>query len=128
MSVWTHVAGCIRIDELPPDNTDFNMLIQEKLAAKFSRPPEGSEGPIHYHVVPTGEDGSIAWGLVYLYGDLRDFDDSEVPAILNWLNGACKGLWIRSCCVKIDVEYGRSYLIRNLKDDELLLEEVGGVV
>jgi hypothetical protein len=121
MSKWTHVAGCIRIDELPPDNPKFHLLIQEKIAARFASPPIGSEGPICYHVVQTGDDNSVAWGLVYIYGDLRDFEDSKVHGIFTWLQNACKGLLIRSCCVKVDVEYGPTYLVTDSGDDQLTI-------
>jgi len=125
VSKWTHVAGCIRIDELPPDNPKLHLLIQEKIAARFASPPRGSEGPIRYHVIRTGNDYSAAWGLVYMYGDLRDFEDSEVHRILIWLQNACQDLWIRSCCVKIDVKNGPTYLITDSKDDKLTISRSG---
>jgi len=115
MSQWTHIAGCIRVDRLPVNDTKSNQPIREKFAA----PPVGSEGPIQYRVVNTGDENSLAWGLVYVYGDLRDFGDAEVPEIIAWLQNACKDLMIRSCCVKIDVEYGPTHVITDTNDNQL---------
>lgn len=123
MSQWTHVAGCIRVDEICLEPSD-HLATTTKLKQKFRNPPSGSEGPIHYHVVRTGKDHSLAWGLIYLWGDLRDFGDPEVPRIFKWLNKACSGLIIRSCIVKIDVEFGPTYVISGIGDNSLRMTQV----
>jgi len=113
MSQWTHVSGCIRIDEILEYETH---TIVNKIQRRFRNAPSGSEGPIHFSVVKTGVENSLAWGLVYLWGDLRDFGDEDVPKILNWLQNACGGLMIRSCLVGVNVEFGPDYIIEDLKD------------
>jgi len=124
MSQWTHVSGCIRIDEIPEYETH---TIVNKIQRKFRNPPTGSEGPINFSIVRTGDHGSIAWGLVYLWGDLRDFSDEDVPSILDWVKGACDGLINRSCIVGINVGYGISYVIQGMGDGSIVIRPVSKV-
>ena len=71
--------------------------------------PCGPEGSVQYEIKKTKRGNEICWGIVYLWGDLRDYDDAQ--EIYEWIKRACRGLMIRSCCVKIDIEMGKSYII-----------------
>jgi len=86
MSVWTHIAGIIRIDQLPlgPQMTEKEV---EKLVSTGS--PEGSEGGLtiraHRTQVLTRAGGPLCWGFVSAAGDLRDFGSSDLPKVTKWL-------------------------------------------
>lgn len=86
MSIWTHVAGVIRIDTLfpPPD-------MKERLERVWNtNTPRGSEGRIAATVYEHSdvEEGGVVWGYIVLHGDLRDYGDkdSDIQAIVNYLN------------------------------------------
>lgn len=132
MSQWTHVAGCIRIDSLGGgDITKIYELVDKfGRTCQFDDTPEiwercnvpcGSEGSLQYKISRTGEKDSLDWGLVVIWGDLRDFDDAD--EILQWLEKACAGKMIRGCAVKIDVEYSQSYLIHD-ENDKLFMRKI----
>jgi len=119
MSQWTHVAGCIRIDDLFND-TASKIKAQFGITCTFDdgedaldkcNVPCGSEGSIQYRIEHTGSPYSLSWGLVSIWGDLRDYNDAT--AIYEWIKKACDGLMIRSCAVKVDVEGGNSYIIHD---------------
>lgn len=113
MSIWTHVSGCIRIDglEFLDDNIKSSIKSAFGKTCQWEDPknvwdectvPCGSEGSIQYSVVKTGSENSLAWGLVYLWGDLRDYESPD--EIFKWLQVACNDFWIRNCAVEIEVE------------------------
>jgi len=129
MSQWTHVAGLIRVDRLHFLGGDIvgDLVMRLGVPVQYGSSqrewnavyevaiiPIGSEGSIQYRIQQTGDKSSASWGVVYIWGDLRDYED--VSEIYEWLKRACDGLWIRSCCVKVDVEYQASYLISDGKD------------
>ena len=125
MSQWTHVCGAIRIDGIP--NLDgLNTL---KIKDAFGNTceydddssvwdncdvPCGSEGSLQYKIEHTGDNNSLSWGIVYIWGDLRSYDDYN--AIYIWIKKACEHLMIRSCSIKIDVEYHGKYLVTDFYD------------
>ena len=140
MSQWTHVSGCIRIDGTCISSID--KTLQNKIEDAFGstvsyedpevdwlncKAPLGSEGSIQYGVVRTGDEGSMSWGLIYIWGDLRDY--YEFDKIYFWIKEACKDLYIRSCSVKVDVEGAGTYFIYDEYDlvnykTEILLKEI----
>lgn len=83
MSIWTHVAGIIRIDDTRFGGSNVKKikeLIEEGL-------PYGSEGSLKFEVYEPAEKRSIAAYVVSIYGDLRDFDSSL--EIIDWFKGVC---------------------------------------
>lgn len=132
MSQWTHVCGCVRVDYLPfidgnEKGKDFKYKLKEIFGKtcnwKDSRDiwnncnvPCGSEGSIQYDIEHTACDNSVSWGVVYIWGDLRDYENAN--AIYEWIKKATETLIIRSCSVKIDVEYQHSYLVYDHFDDK----------
>lgn len=126
MGQWTHVSGCIRVDNFLERNFEkklrerfgncvsYNGLKEEWDACNV---PLGSEGSVMYDVQKTSESESqVSWGVVYIWGDLRDYSDYN--AIYQWIKKSCKGLMIRSCAVKIDVEYQGSYFVYDKWNDD----------
>jgi hypothetical protein len=118
MSQWTHIAGCIRIDSVVDPTVKLTLKNQFGNTVEFDSPEEdwnkcnvpcGSEGSVQYRIEQTGDDNSLAWGLIYIWGDLRDYDN--VQEIYDWINRACQGLMIRSCSVKVDIEGKNSFII-----------------
>jgi len=111
MSRWTHVAGIIRVDQLP---IGIPQLSEEDVIAMFAEnAPQGSEGGLVFNVfrtqviTPTGFPA--VWGSVAITGDLRDFDDYK--KIEEWLQALPPKLekhqaLIRNAAINIDVEYG----------------------
>ena len=143
MSQWTHIAGLIRVDDLvlsPLDNP------KEKIARAFGNTakyessketwdkcnvPYGSEGSVQYQIERTGSNNELAWGVVFIWGDLRNY--SGANEIYDWLVNACKDLMIRSCIVKIDIEYVSSWIVYDKWNDEknkteLILEKIGAEI
>jgi hypothetical protein len=136
MSQWTHVAGLIRIDAI--EFLDGN--IRERLKSAFGNcveyeddqetwdicnVPCGSEGSVQYKIQKTAtSDSQMSWGVVYIWGDLRDYQDAE--SIYNWIKQSIENwqLNVRSCSVKIDVEYQKSYLVYDIFNQEDLKIEI----
>lgn len=83
MSIWTHVAGIIRIDDTRFGGSNVKKikeLIEEDL-------PYGSEDSLKFEVYEPAEKRSIAAYVVSIYGDLRDFDSSS--DVIDWFKGVC---------------------------------------
>ena len=133
MSQWTHVAGIIRIDALDFLEPD----IEQELIASFGltcdyestikawdecTAPLGSEGSVQHKIVHTGTENMLAWGLIYIWGDLRDYSNTQ--EIYDWIKNACKNFIIRSCSVKVDIEFQRSYIIYDDGNGNILLKEL----
>jgi len=144
MSQWTHVAGIIRLDcmRFGEDaaflqgvkdafghtyHYDPRLSDDEYLASrKRCNVPAGSEGSVQYAVQKTGrqspEGGEVSWGVVYIWGDLRDY--SDITAVYLWVKRALKRLetkWgtdVRQCAIKVDVEYHGSFMIHDVIDNK----------
>jgi len=138
MSQWTHVAGIVRVDALPFGDPTKTIESSFGKTCEYDSPesaresctvPCGSEGSVQYCVEHTGGEHSLAWGCVYIWGDLRDYSDAQ--EIYKWLKTATKSLLIRSCVVKIDIEYQKSYIVCDVPDDDglpdgLIMNEIKG--
>lgn len=83
MSIWTHVAGIIRIDDTRFDGSnvkEIKKLVEENL-------PCGTEGPLEFEIYESPEHSSIAAYVVSIFGDLRYFDSSS--DVIDWFKGVC---------------------------------------
>jgi len=124
MSQWTHVNGSIRIDGIPgiDDKVDIKS-IREILGVtcRWNSPdkrwkdcnvPRGSEGSIQYQIIPAG-GGFVLW-TVAIWGDLRDFGKEDVKKIRKWFKKVTEqsGLDIRSAILEVNVEYGKTTILR----------------
>lgn len=124
MSQWTHINGSIRIDGIPEiDNKVDIKSIREILGVtcrwnssdkrwKDCNVPHGSEGSIQYQIIPAG-DGLVLW-TVAIWGDLRDFGKEDVKKIRKWFKKVTEqsGLDIRSAILEVNVEYGKTTILR----------------
>lgn len=118
MSIWTHVAGVIRIDGLYgiTEETD-NETILDRIVGKvldynddFSRWRDADEHPEKF--MPCGSEGSLKramwrnpntseiarWALS-VFGDLRDYHD--VNAVIEWFKNCCKRLDDSDNCIGV---------------------------
>ena len=104
MSIWTHIAGLVVLDNIGNilirsapgyDLEDIAKKALEKAFGKtcdFNSPegdwdsctvPCGSEGSLQYAVKPYGKD-AVQWGQVAIWGDLRDFGEEEYEGLQKW--------------------------------------------
>ena len=106
MSIWTHVAGIIRVDYIKWDDDpelDFDKLIGKEClwgsdyevfedADKYLELylPMGSEGSLQKSVWINPNDSSVARYTVSIFGDLRDHDSCD--EIIEWFKSKCKAL------------------------------------
>ena len=129
MSRWTHVSGAVRLDDLsivlPIKNTKGTI---EKILGPIStfeewngdcRLPLGSEGSIEYVVHENPHEHSIARFDILFYGDLRNFDSSDLETIDNWFKkllledfkSEITMLSIRDAVLKVECELAESYIL-----------------
>ena len=103
MSIWTHVSGMIRIDDWTFDESNrrsydeitkmFKMSIKENNWAKGCNMPCGSEGSIHYVVIPNSDKSCVNNCQISFWGDLRDYDSKDIDREFHqWLNKIVKKL------------------------------------
>lgn len=120
MSQWTHVNASIRYDSLFGIGAPTEELLGQICRwgddndSHWTNPdlPCGSEGSIHYEIIRTGSENSLASHAVIFTGDLRDYDDVE--EILTYFTRICteEGYMIRSGVLAIDVECKASFVYR----------------
>lgn len=107
MSVWTHIAGIIRLDSL---FTHVYYEDVEDLIAK-SEIPSGSEGMLGTRVLSVNDKDYVHTLSVVIDGDLRDFEDVE--GVQGWLENVfggkdfrTLGLTVRDASVQMACENG----------------------
>jgi hypothetical protein len=114
MSVWTHVAGVIRVDDIRSSSSDIdwksslmiklesNDVLGKQVTSydswktydKSTNPiPCGSEGSVQYYITEREDTSLISSGEIVIYGDLRSYDD--VDYVVKWFKSACDKLWVR---------------------------------
>lgn len=122
MSIWTHVSGCIRVDAFRmqmPDPCSFagalglvdpiaaDKKLRKKIEDAMGPLPLGSEGPLEYKIIENPDRAMLAAYVVPFWGDLRDFDASDLPTLQDWFKGACKKLGtVRGAVLFAEVETG----------------------
>ncbi len=117
MSIWTHVAGIVRVDgigSVTPPIPKFNTWQWEDDDATIDAcdVPAGSEGSLYVEIWEAKEN-SVAKYTVSVFGDLRDYDDEE--AIIAFFNKiTSKGyapIGVRGgvFTVKVEGKSGRSF-------------------
>lgn len=117
MSRWTHVAGIIRIDDLPflGENNWMEYFGKE---VHFSSPmdvwkdldehpedylPTGSEGSLHSSLWKNPDDHSLAAYTLMIFGDLRDYDTPE--KIIEWFKEKLSGIpVVRQAVITVETE------------------------
>ena len=98
MSIWTHVCGAVRVDDIRPisGGSLAKTLYQWQVMV-----PTGSEGDLNVSGWENPSVSSLASYTITIHGDLRDYDDTQ--EIVAWLNKNSEK-FIRQGCVQIAVE------------------------
>ena len=131
MSIWTHVAGVVRIDSIriSDDIPNFDkyfgkewtfddMWDDEPIYREFETNPDafmpsGSEGSLQKSVWVNPDRNSMSAYTITIFGDLRDYDDPN--AIISWFKDCCKDVWVRQAVITVETE-GKKPIIYNYKD------------
>ena len=109
MSIWTHVAGIIRVDSIREiEELDFTEIFGKELEYDDSNFGDAENHPDQY--LPFGSEGSlkmIIWDnpnkhqmaayTVSIFGDLRDYDEPE--KIIEWFKNKCSKLLVRDAVI-----------------------------
>ncbi len=124
MSVWTHVAGVMRVDYIKLEDTpelDFDKLLGKEchdydaFEDADEHPelylPMGSEGSLQKSVWINPDDSYVDRYTVSIFGDLRDYYSCD--EIIEWFKNKCKlldhndvaGLCIRQATITVDNEH-----------------------
>jgi len=116
LSVWTHVAGVVRIEALPAEIRKRPSVAEVEDVFKKDI-PEGSEGPLNIDVVVVKDASySILFCNVIVWGDLRDFGWKDVQKIADWIERVRKdldelGLIMGQAVIAIDAEDGGTLVL-----------------
>ena len=126
MSVWTHVAGIIRVDGLRIDNNaepDWDKIIGREMNwedpheiwADHHEDPEafmpcGSEGSLKKVIWENPNKSSLASYTVSIFGDLRGY--SDLAEIKKWFTKVCSELWVRNAVITAECELGSRFTAR----------------
>ena len=121
MSVWTHVAGVARVDDLRigPDmdiqayfdnifglELSYEDLCMHNYSFFGNYMPMGSEGSLTKSIWVNPKVSQIAAYTVSVFGDLRDYDEPE--KIINWFKEACSKCAIRNAVITAECERGNT--------------------
>ena len=104
MSIWTHVAGIIRIDDMRCFHTKNPKCEIKKV---INTTPTGSEGGLKYNIYINPNKTHLAAYVVSIWGDLRDYKNSD--EVKNWFMDLCDKLGetfcgIRNAVITIEVD------------------------
>lgn len=106
MSIWTHVAGVIRIDGLEgmpePDLGNTCNFFDEQDVWEACSVPCGSEGSLSYTVWTNPNSSQIARWTCTIWGDLRDYD--SVEEIRAYFERITDGYMVRQGAFTVEVE------------------------
>ena len=128
MSIWTHVAGCIRVDGFIDLSGSEDAGVKEKINSSMGKiinfadedyttiVPCGSEGSLKYKWLRNDHTSAINIGQLLIWGDLRDY--SNVDEIEKWLTEIVTNLdknhlYLRDGIVSVDVESDEEKFIFN---------------
>ena len=124
MSIWTHITGCIRVDDMkmilqPNNKTDFSKIFVRNTwyhPNDNGNLPTGSEGSIDVEFIDRNDDESSSYmRTVAFFGDLRDFTQEDCQTIKDWWYNIPmqlgKGCSIRQAVLNVEPEDGESFLL-----------------
>lgn len=106
MSIWTHIAGCIRIDSMKCHHGIASELAKI-LKAVEKDIPIGSEGALTYDVIKNPDEYMVAKYYIALHGDLRDYDSSKEIEVKLWWDKLIKKIGknnIRQAVLQVNFE------------------------
>ena len=129
MSVWTHVAGVVRIDAIrfdPNDIPDFDSIFGKEwtfddmwddthVYTEFEENPNmfmpsGSEGSLQKSAWINPDRNCIASYVVTIFGDLRDYDTPN--EIIEWFKECCEKVSVRQAIITVKTE-GKKPIVYN---------------
>lgn len=111
MSVWTHVAGVIRVDAIREiAEPDFSKIFVRCLwgeDTKGCNMPLGSEGSLDFKIIENPDKSCLAAYTIVVFGDLRDFGVDDMPEIESWWDRVLEQCgMIRQAVLQIQPEDG----------------------
>lgn len=132
MSVWTHVAGIVRVDGIVCfSEIDFDKVFGKECSWGSDKDtwndadlnpddymPMGSEGSLEKSVWINPDTYCMARYTVSIFGDLRDYDDSK--AIIEWFENSCDKVTVRQAVLTIEVEGQEPIVYRYEKGEEYI--------
>ena len=135
MSIWTHITGCIRVDDMkmilqPNNKTDFSKILVRNTwyhPNDNGNLPTGSEGSIDVEFIErTDDDASDYMRAIALFGDLRDFDEEDCQSVIDWWYSIPQSLGndciIRQAVLQVSPENGKMIVLTekdmNIKENE----------
>ena len=132
MSIWTHVAGTIRIDHLRSldinptpdfDNIFKKFIYNENVNYKVDydiqkqkwiecNMPKGSEESLDYRVIENPDENAICAYTVVIFGDLRDFGKDNINEIKDWWKDTLSKFdMVRQAVLQIQPEDGETLIL-----------------
>ena len=135
MSIWTHVAAVVRIDDIGAifgDSTDWNAYFGKELHYEDDLEtweeaeehperflPMGSEGSLTLHIWENPNENDLNRYNVMIFGDLRDRDNPN--KILEWFKEKIAGIttagMVRQAVITIETEYDETITWTYEKED-----------
>ena len=119
MSIWTHVAGVIRVDAIRGllPTPDFDKIFIKSLWGDTNMDcnmPMGSEGSLDYRVIENPDKDSIAAYTVVIFGDLRDVGADDIPDIKEWWEHTLTQFdMVRQAVLQIQPENGDTVILEH---------------
>jgi hypothetical protein len=123
MSQWTHISGCLRIDDMMKIFKGVSSIDNDFKEKLEENSPKGSEGGLIFFFTK-GEEGCTNTDNIFFYGDLRDFGEEEIIKIKEWVEWIEQSLkdiaMIRQLNICCDVEgkEERVYYFRETKEND----------
>ena len=124
MSIWTHITGCIRVDDMnmifqPNNKTDFSKIFVRDTwhhPSDNGNLPTGSEGSIDVEFIDrTDDEASNYIRTIALFGDLRDFNEEDCKSVIDWWYNIPQSLGndciIRQAVLQISPEDGQTIVL-----------------
>lgn len=127
MSIWTHVAGCIRVDSIDCIHDITPEIKKIFKSCSFDSPREdwdkcnmpcGTEGSVQWSLWVNPDKSAMASHVITLFGDLRCYGKDEEKEITLWWKrtisklNTCKGSFgVRDAILSVRFEDSPTTLI-----------------
>jgi hypothetical protein len=137
MSMWTHVAGIVRIDALRFSDEESNTQLTNEIKELLGTPknyneiefypdgttntkvPHGTEGSLNYEVRLNDDYDMLPAGYISIFGDLRNFGGrSDQMKIMDWIMSLSSRFVIRQATIQINDNYEDDTVIFYYYDGE----------